>query len=348
MPPSASTSSPALNTRLRDQVPALLPGVLTALVGALVAWGIARLVPGLSTLLVSILLGVLWCNLAPVPAALQPGTAFASRHVLRAGIVLLGLQLSLGAIADLGGGVIALVVAAVGITFALTVLVGRALKVPTELTLLVASGFSICGAAAVAGADGVLKARKEQVAAAIGLVVLFGTLMIPTIPFLASLLGLGERAGGLWSGTSAHEVAQAVAAGGIIGGGALTVAVTVKLARVLMLAPVMAVLAWWVRRRSLNTPHSHGAPSKLPPIIPLFVLGFLAMVLLRTLDVVPAGLLDAASVVQSVLLAAAMFALGLGVRLRTLVQVGPRPALLGLIATAVILSIGAGGALVLG
>lgn len=353
MPPSASTSSPALNTRLRDQVPALLPGVLTALVGALVAWGIARLVPGLSTLLVAILLGVIWCNLAPVPAALKPGTAFSARHILRAGIILLGLKLSLGAIAELGVGVIVVVVAAVGITFGVTVLVGHWLKIPTPLTLLVASGFSICGAAAVAGAEGVLKAKKEHVAAAIGLVVLFGTLMIPTIPFLASLFGLDEEAGGLWAGASAHEVAQAVAAGGIIGSSALAVAVTVKLARVLMLAPVMAGMAWWMRRSATlettaNGAEGEGGRTKLPPIVPGFVMGFLAMVLLRTVGLVPEALLGPADTLQGLLLTAAMFALGLGVHLRTLAQVGPRPVLLGVISTAVILTIGGLGAVLVG
>lgn len=344
---SGSSAQTAVRTHWWQQVPLLIPGVVVSLVGAGVAFGISQLVPGLSTMLVAILLGVLWCNLAPVPAALKPGTAFSARHILRAGIILLGLKLSLGAIAELGVGVIILVVAAVGITFGVTILVGRWLKIPTPLTLLVASGFSICGAAAVAGAEGVLKAKKEHVAAAIGLVVLFGTLMIPTIPFLASLVGLDPEASGLWAGASAHEVAQAVAAGGIIGGGALAVAVTVKLARVLMLAPVMAGLAWWVRRQAAAE-GSDGVRPTLPPIVPGFVLGFLAMVLLRTFGLVPEALLGPAEIVQSLLLTAAMFALGLGVHLRTLAQVGPRPVLLGVVSTAVILGIGGLGAVLVG
>lgn len=349
---SARTAA-AVRTHWWQKVPQLLPGTVVSFVGAGLAWGIAQLVPGLSTLLVAILLGVIWCNLAPVPAALKPGTAFSARHILRAGIILLGLKLSLGAIAELGVGVIVVVVAAVGITFGVTVLVGHWLKIPTPLTLLVASGFSICGAAAVAGAEGVLKAKKEHVAAAIGLVVLFGTLMIPTIPFLASLFGLDEEAGGLWAGASAHEVAQAVAAGGIIGSSALAVAVTVKLARVLMLAPVMAGMAWWMRRSATlettaNGAEGEGGRTKLPPIVPGFVMVFLAMVLLRTVGLVPEALLGPADTLQGLLLTAAMFALGLGVHLRTLAQVGPRPVLLGVISTAVILTIGGLGAVLVG
>ncbi|MCK6091281.1 putative sulfate exporter family transporter [Micrococcus endophyticus] len=130
-----------------------------------------------------------------------------------------------------------------GVTFAATLAIGRALRLPWDLTALVASGFSICGAAAVAAADSVVRARREMAATAIGLVVLFGTLMIPLMPLLTGALGLDERTAGLWIGASTHEVAQVVAAGGLVGGAALSVAVTVKLARVVMLAPVMTALA---------------------------------------------------------------------------------------------------------
>lgn len=328
------------------QVPALLPGVVVSLVAALVAWGLAQLMTGVSPLLVAILLGVLWCNVAQVPAILRPGVAFSAKHVLRAGIVLLGLKLSLGAIVDLGAGVIIVVVVAVGVTFGSTVLMGRWLKVSTPLTLLIASGFSICGAAAVAGADGVLKAKKEQVAAAIGLVVLFGTLMIPTIPFLASVVGLDAEAAGLWAGASSHEVAHAVAAGGAIGGGALAVAVTVKLARVLMLAPVMAGLAWRVRRSAaVGARQVAGDHAKLPPLVPGFIIGFFVMVLVRTVGVVGDDALASVETLQTLLLTAAMFALGLGVNLASLAKLGVRPVLLGAISTVVILTIGGVGAI---
>lgn len=354
-PSAVSTAGgPSPARRLSTTTARLAPGIAVSLAAALVAFGISRMLPGVSALLVAILLGALWCNLLPVPQPLQPGTAFTARHLLRTGIVLLGLSLSLGALTALGPGVLLLVVAAVGITFTVTVLLGRWLRIPTELTLLVASGFSICGAAAVGGAAGVLRARQEHVAAALGLVVLFGTLMIPALPLLVTWLGLGEVAGGIWAGASVHEVAQSVAAAGLIGGGALSVAVTVKLARVLMLAPVMAVLAWRVRRTAAaeastaRAADREGGRPTMPPLVPAFVLGFLAMVLLRSTGVVPEPLLVAASVAQNVLLAAAMFALGLGVRLRTLIQVGPRPALLGLVATLAIVGIGGAGAVLLG
>lgn len=127
----------------------------------------------------------------------------------------------------LGPGVIALVVGVVGVvgvTFAATLAIGRALRLPWDLTALVTSGFSICGAAAVAAADSVVRARREMAATAIGLVVLFGTLMIPLMPLLTGALGLDERTAGLWIGASTHEVAQVVAAVAVGGAGALLLA----------------------------------------------------------------------------------------------------------------------------
>ena len=137
--------------------------------------------------------------------------------------------------------------------------------------MLIAGGFSICGAAAVAAVDGVIQTDKdEEVVTAVALVVVFGTLMIPFVPFASSLLGFSSGEAGLWAGASTHEVAQVVAAGGVIGGGALAVAVIVKLARVLLLAPVMAVVGVAHRRRT-----GADASGKRPPLVPLFVLAFL-------------------------------------------------------------------------
>ena len=124
-----------------------------------------------------------------------------------------------------------------------------------------------------------------------------------------------------------HEVAQVVAAGGAIGGGALAAAVVVKLARVSMLAPVMAVLS--VRQRRLSA----GADVKRPPLIPVFVLAFLACVVLRSTGVLPAAVLADAKLVQTALLTAAMFALGAGVHVATIRKVGARPFLLATVST---------------
>ncbi|MGO3211018.1 MAG: putative sulfate exporter family transporter, partial [Brachybacterium sp.] len=207
--------------------------------------------------------------------------------------------------------------------------------------ILVACGFSICGAAAVAAAAGVTdpeEKHEQRTITAIALVVLCGTLMIAAVPAAAALLQLEPETAGLWAGASIHEVAQVVAAGGALGGAALTVAVIVKLARVLMLAPVMAVLSLQQRREG-------AADGKRPPLVPLFVLGFLAMVLLRSFAPLPGGFLEVGALLQTALLAAAMFALGTGVKVRNLLQVGPRPLALAALSTLLVATLALGGVL---
>lgn len=300
------------------------PGVAVCLAGMALALVGNALLPTVSALLFAIVLGAVVANVVRLPDALQPGIGFTGKRILRFGIVLLGLQVSLTDIASLGWRMVVVVVAIVGLGVAAGLLIGRWLKLSSELSLLIGSGFSICGAAAVAAVDGVLDAEEENVATAIALVVLFGTLMIPIVPGIAALAGLAPHDAALFAGGSIHEVAQVVAAAGVIGGGALATAVIVKLARVLMLAPVIAVISVRLRRGTA------GQGGKRPPIVPLFVAGFLAMVLVATFRIIPAPALSVIKVVQTAALAAAMFALGLGVKVKSLIKVGPKPFLLGL------------------
>ena len=317
------------------------PGLAVCALAALVAVLVNLWNPVLSALLIAIVLGMLVGNLAPMPAQMDPGVKFASKRLLRVGVVLLGLQVSLGDIAGLGWGMVGVVLAVVGLTFALTLVIGRLLRLSLPATLLIASGFSICGAAAVAACDGVIDAEDEEVASALAQVVLFGTLMIAVIPLLSGLLGLSEHQAGLWAGASIHEVAQVVAAAGIIGPAALAVAVIVKLARVVLLAPVMAILSTWQRRRQ----DASGAAGTKPPLVPLFVVGFLIAVVVASLNIVPAQVLSGIKVLQTFLLSAAMFGLGTGVNFRKLLGMGGRPIVLGASATGIVTLLGLGGVL---
>ncbi|MCE1180568.1 MAG: putative sulfate exporter family transporter [Micrococcales bacterium] len=317
---------------------------------------VSRHLPGVSPLLLAILAGALVGNALTVPTALGPGVAVSAKQVLRWGIVLLGLQVPLGQIVGLGWGALATATLVVAIGLAGTLGLGRLLGVHRGLALLIAAGFSICGAAAVAAVDGVVDSEEEDVAAALGLVVLFGTLAIGVVPAAGALLGLDQHAQGLLVGASVHEVAQVVAAGGIVGGSALSVAVLVKLTRVLLLAPVITAVALRARAArhadaattgsSARAGERAGAPAtsrELPPLVPAFVLGFLALVLVRSTGVLPDALLGAGRSVQTLLLATAMFALGLGVRWDRLRHLGPRPLCLGALSSALVLGVALGG-----
>ncbi|WP_193103961.1 YeiH family protein [Brachybacterium sp. FME24] len=309
--------------------PQLAPGLALTLSVAVLAQVLAPFVPGVSALILAIVAGIVLANAATLPPSFGAGMDFSAKKLLRAGIVLLGLQLVLGDILALGAPMLLVVVLVVTCGTLGTVALGRLLKVEPRLSLLIACGFSICGAAAVAAAAGVTDPddeHEENTVTAVALVVIFGTLMIALVPATAAVLGLSTENSGLWAGASIHEIAQVVAAGGVLGGGALAVAVVVKLARVLMLAPVMAVLSVRERRRG-------AVDARRPPLVPLFVLGFLVMVLLRSFVPLPDVVLGAGSVLQSTLLAAAMFALGTGVKVRMLLHVGARPFALAALST---------------
>lgn len=186
----------------------LLPGLGLAALAAAIAWPLSMLAPVISPLLVAIILGIALGNAAPnLPAALKPGLDFAAKPLLRLGIVALGAQVVFGDILDLGWPVIVLAAVVVAVGIGTSMLLARVTRVDGDLALLIGCGFGICGAAAVAGIESTVRAKKEDVAAAIGLVVLFGTVMIAAIPLISSGLGLSEATAGMWAGASTHEVA---------------------------------------------------------------------------------------------------------------------------------------------
>ncbi|WNB85563.1 putative sulfate exporter family transporter [Cellulomonas sp. ATA003] len=234
--------------------------------------------------------------------------------------MLLGLQLAVGDVLELGLGELAVLVVTVAATFAVTVLVGRRMGVGRPLRLLVATGFSICGAAAVAAMAPVAEADDDDVATAVALVTLYGSGTILLVPLLAGVLGLADRTAGLWAGLAVHEVAQVVAAAGAVSGVALAAAVVAKLARVVLLAPLVAGVSVAVRRSSAPVPGR-----RRPPLLPLFVVGFLVAVALRSTGLLPERLLTHTSVLTTVLLAAAMVGLGAQVHLRRLLRTGVAP-----------------------
>ncbi|WP_157094924.1 YeiH family protein [Hoyosella altamirensis] len=309
-------------------VATLSPGLAACAVATAIALSANYYLSTVSPLLVGIVCGVLFANVVQVPQRIRPGLQFSSKRLLRLGVALLGLQVMFTDIIGLGWGMLAVAVGVVCLGIAGTMLVGKLLGLSWTQRLLIACGFSICGAAAVAAASGVVRPKDREVVTAVALVVILGTLMIPAIPLLSSVIGLSNTEAGLWAGGSIHEIAQVVAAGSVIGGTALSAAVLIKLARVLMLAPVMAVLSLRQRFRT-----DLEAGQKRPPLIPLFVLGFLACAGLRSIGALPDDALSAMSVLQTALLTAAMFALGADLRVSALRQVGARPFILAAVST---------------
>lgn len=333
--PEPATQTPtnaraAASTR-GDRALDILPGLLLCIVLAAVSYGVAawpalNAVVPLSALTVGILLGVALRLLVPLPSMLEPGIGWTLHYLLRAGIILLGFRLVLQDMLSVGAGGLALVVAAVASTITLALVIGRALKLPDTLSLLVGSGTGICGASAVVAVDGVIRGRQADVACAIAMVTVFGTIAMFAYPAIAGALSLSEPVYAAWAGSSIHEVAQAVAAGFAFNDQAGVDASLYKLSRVALLAPVCGLLAVWVKQRSRQG--SSDVPARRSPF-PLFVLAFVAVVVLNSVIDLPPGVHSLFTGADAALLSAAMVAMGLTTRLAAVVRMGWRPLALG-------------------
>ncbi len=272
--------------------------------------------------------------------ALRPGLAFVAKHVLRIGVIALGMRLSIDSIGELGAGVIITVVATVTATFFGTQALGRRLGVSRPLSLLVATGYSICGASAIAAMEGSSDAEEEEVAVAIGLVTLAGTIAMFAIPILGAVVGLSDDQYAIWAGASIHDVAQVVSAGAARGTDVLAAAVVVKLTRVLLLAPLVTGVSISRNRRS-----SSGDARPAP--IPGFVAGFLLFVAIRSTGTVPDAVIDLTEWVERVLFTIALVGLGAGVRFSKLRQLGGAPLALGAMASGIVATISLGAVLLI-
>lgn len=243
--------------------------------------------------------------------------------------MLLGTQLAAEQIVELGGREVIVVLLVVATTFLGTMWLGPRLGVSKSLSLLIATGFSICGASAVAAVDGVVDADEEEVTYAIALVTLCGSLAIAVLPLLRDVVGLTDpHLFGAWVGASVHDVAQVIATSSTGGNDAVHSATVVKLSRVLLLAPLIGVISVWIQRPSAGiTPRF---PGRKAPLVPAFVVGFIAMVVLRTIGAIPDEWLSPLKNIEQWALAAALVGLGSEVKFRALIKVGGRPLVLAL------------------
>lgn len=302
-------------------------GLLVCVLVAVVAISINHVVPTVSPLIIALVVGAIWTNVGTVPALLQPGVQFSAKRLLRSGIVLLGLQIAVADILGLGFGLIAVILVGTLGTFFFILYAGRRLGVSTDQRLLIAAGSSICGAAAVAGVDAAVNSKESEVLNAVAVITIFGSFSIGVVPLLSSWMGLSPTVSGAWAGASIHEVGQVIAAAGTLGGAALSAAAVVKLTRVLLLAPIVAGVSISRRRQGI------AVGSKHPPLMPLFVGGFILAVALRSTGMLPTDALAVGKFASTALLTAAMFALGTGVNFKGLVRSSGRILALGAMAT---------------
>jgi len=319
------------SARYWDPGQRLLPGLLLTFILAAVAFELRSLlgITALSPLIIAIVLGMAFHNTVGTPGTFKSGVAFSMRRILRFAIVLLGLQLSFAQLIKVGTVGLAIIAVTLAATFLFTVWLGRRLGIDRKLAQLIAAGTSICGASAIIATNTVTRASDEDVAYAVACVTVFGSASMLLYPALEGLVQLAPHAFGLWAGASIHEIAQVVAAAFQNGTSSGHFGTIAKLSRVMLLAPTILVLGYVSAKRLQTVGGDHVTPAIQPLPMPLFVLGFLAMMVFNSFDLIPQ--VDKTYLVQATtfFLTVALAAMGLETDFGKLRAKGWRPLLVG-------------------
>lgn len=282
-----------------------------------------------SPLIVGIVLGMIYANSLRnhLPKTWVPGIQFCTKQVLRTGIVLYGFKLTFQSVIDIGGAALLIDAVVVAFTILLGAGLGRLLKMDRDTALLTSIGSSICGAAAVLGAEPVVKSQPYKAAVAVSTIVIFGTLSMFLYPalFRAGMLDLTTEQMGLFTGATLHEVAHVVGAGNAMGQAISDPAIIVKMIRVMMLAPVLVILSIILSRREAAAGQT-GQKRKIT--IPWFAFLFLAVIGFNSLHLLPSGVVSAINSLDTFLLTMAMTALGAESSFEKFKKAGARPFLL--------------------
>lgn len=265
----------------------------------------------------------------------EAGTALASKRIMRIGVALLGFQLSVQALKEIGFKGAFTVILVVTFTILGILLLSKIFGMTGDLGLLIGVGFGVCGATAVAAIRPQTRATQEETSYAIALISLCGTLSIVVLPFLGHLMHLSTATFGAWTGAAVHDVGQVIATASIWNQDAISAAIVVKLSRVCLLAPIVLILSIRHRRYLKSTNQSEQSAAKVP-IIPFFVLGFIAVAFFHNTVELPKRITEDIVLISKVLLGAGLVSLGANVKWKNIKKIGPKPMVMGLIAWVIV------------
>jgi uncharacterized integral membrane protein (TIGR00698 family) len=287
---------------------------------------------------IAILLGTLLRTLWTPGRRWAPGIGFSARTLLEIAVMLLGASISFQAVLDAGLSLVLGIAVVVALAIGASYGIGRMLGLPKRMAVLVACGNSICGNSAIAAVAPVIGAKPADVASSIAFTAILGVIVVLALPLLVPLIGLSMTQYGVLAGLTVYAVPQVLAATMPVGLVSTQLGTLVKLVRVLMLGPVVIALSVVAGR------HAEGPkPSlSLGRLVPWFIVGFLALALLRSLGVIPEMLLQVLMPAATLLTIVSMAALGLGVDLKVLGTVGGRVTLAVTLSLLVLIAISLG------
>lgn len=307
----------------------LIVAILTAGAMALQSTKLFSTIVPMSSLILAILLGLVVGNVVRLPDSTHEGIRFAAKRILRLAIVFLGFKLSFGQVIAIGPQALVTIVIASTATILFTPLLGRLMGIPMPRSILIGSGVSICGAAAVAAVAGAIDSEEEDAAFAISVITLYGTVYIFLYPALRLLFGIPDLFYAMWSGSSIHEVAQVAAATAVVSDHFRGLAATVKMIRVLFIVPLTLILPLIPIKLTAKEKGATDDRKGFKASIPWFAILFFVMVVVNSFAPLSGGLRSGLINFDNWVMTAAMAGLGLDIRFRALVKVGPKAALLG-------------------
>lgn len=321
----------------------LAPGILVASLLTILAFALAEVQDAVfgwivfEPLVLALIMGLVLRALWTPSDTLMPGIAFSAKQLLEFAIVLLGASLDLADLAEAGPKILTAVLICVTMTIVLGVTIGRLAGLDTKLAILVGVGNAICGNSAIAAVAPAIRAKKQDIAAAIALTAVLGVGVVLALPALIPLFNLSDERYGVVAGLSVYAVPQVLAATLPVSAQAGQFGSLVKLTRVLLLGPVVALFAFLYRNEQVEG-EAHPGRLTLGKLLPWFVIGFIALAILRTTSILPPAIGDWSKDISKVLTAVAMAGLGLSVDIRSVRKTGPRVAVVVLILTTLLVA----------
>ncbi|MEM7329284.1 MAG: putative sulfate exporter family transporter [Pseudomonadota bacterium] len=314
---------PHLGDRLVLGASRLLPGIgLSALI-TLCAAGLAQQVGG-PVMLYALIAGMM---VAPLAASqtFSPGTDFTAKTVLKAGIILLGARVTLADLAALGWQTAILVVLAIATTISVGWWIGRKMKLSSTCAVISAGAVAICGASAALAICAVLpkgKSREQNTVVVVLAVTALSTAAMVLYPVISTALGYNATEAGVFMGVTIHNVAQVIGAGYMVSGEAAETATVVKLMRIACLVPAVIVISILFSRESRSDQPAN--PIKKPPLLPMFLIGFLLVMTINSLGIIPSATAASLGSISHWALVMSVAALGAKTALSEMLKVGPR------------------------
>ncbi|OOF66961.1 YeiH family protein [Rodentibacter sp. Ppn85] len=310
----------------------LILGLLLVLVITAIAFLIGHnelmMTLNISALTLAIVIGILCGNTFyyKIEKFTHLGVTFAKGQLLRLGIILYGFRITLQDIGQVGVNAVLADAVMLILTFVITCWIGiKILKMDKQIVFLTGAGCSICGAAAIIASEPVVKAPSYKVSVAVALIVIFGTISMFLYPILYPILidYINPHQFGIYIGSSVHEVAQVYAAGSNINPVVADIAVVSKMIRVMMLAPFLLVLSYFLHKHKKDEEQKHAIS------IPYFAVIFILVAVFNSFNLLPAEWVALLVQIDTILLMAAMAGLGLTTSVSTVKQAGLKPLLLG-------------------